>query len=302
MVVVAAALLAFWLTFRRRRRQRYEQARQNDPQLTPDQFRRRSHMSQAALAAEAERERRNIIRKSLISRSSGSLSYFGAAGEVAGLGEQPADEMEDSYRGVPLYQRQPVPRPPLQPQQPEEHEPHESDRLQEYADLGAPPPATAPFVPAPLNNASPPAPAPAAPAANNNNLHDDYKEWTASLRRHTSRVADRHPSLAEVAEESESDQREPLVGDRPASPPIPPRSRLRPLSMVALPDVTNVGFGSGVPPRQDSIASHTGGFMARQVHADPRNTAQPDAASPTSLYSVDFSQVGMGGRRNSAGR
>ncbi|CAK7199186.1 transcription initiation factor IIB [Sporothrix eucalyptigena] len=254
--VVAVAALAFWLTFRRRRRQRYEQARQNDPQLTPDQFRRRSHMSQQALALEAERERRAIIRKSLISRSSGSLSYMDGAPPATAA----APEMENvGYRGVPLgHQRQPV----VKPSQPGGEPPQPSVRDYDIPEG---------FYPEQINTAAAAVIPPSAVG-----LRDDYKEWESSIRRHTSRIAERHPSLAEVPEledQEEQAQRQPLVVrnnvDVENSPPIPPRSRLRPLSTADLP-------------------SQAVGFLPHQMHSNPFTMQNELATSPTSLYSVDF--------------
>ncbi|CAK7213699.1 transcription initiation factor IIB [Sporothrix bragantina] len=266
-VVAAIALLAFWWAFRRRRRQRYEQARQYDPQLTPDQFLgRRSHMSEAALTAEAERARRAIIRKSIMSRSSASLSFMEGTPAVV-----PSEAVDEGlgYRGVPLgHQRQPVAK-PLVPGGPSPTIPqtqtHDHDIPEGY-------------YPEPITTAADIPSAPAAPPAVG--LRDDYKEWTASLRRHTSRVAERHPSVVEEDREEEEQtqdeaQRQPLVvhnpDEVPDSPPIPPRSRLRPLSTADLP-------------------SQAIGFLP-QVHGDDvnngNNSTQADMTSPTSLYSVD---------------
>ncbi|CAK7235511.1 transcription initiation factor IIB [Sporothrix curviconia] len=281
--IAAVALLVFWWAFRRRRRQRYEQARQHDPQLTPGQFRRRSHMSEAALTAEAERARRALIRKSIISRSSGSLSVYEGAAGVAGAAaaDADADAVDESvgYRGVPLgHQRQPVAK-PLVPGGPPPPQPAQPTYDYEMPEGYYPEPVGASAAAA-AAAAVPTAPT-APPAVG---LRDEYKEWTASLRRHTSRVAERHPSVVEENQEEEEHeqeqtqdeaQRQPLVDSAAvASPPIPPRSRLRPLSTADLP-------------------SQAVGFLPR-MHNDNDHDNDHDN-NRTSLYSVDFQQPNASG-------
>ncbi|KAK3353342.1 hypothetical protein B0T25DRAFT_518427 [Lasiosphaeria hispida] len=202
LIVVTAFLVYALLSYNKRRQFRKEQ--EKDPYLTPNEFSRRRRMTAQDRVEEEEKQRVIMIRKSLASRSWGSMGGDSRRTSQISQTSQPNPPGPPSIR----VEMHPAEQHPAERHPAERHpaERHAEGRLAEERHLTED-----------MDEDDEPV-----------KLKDEWKAWEAGLRRERSMSGDRHPAASDVPDltmppqsrsRSRSPSRSPLLKQLPSTPP-----------------------------------------------------------------------------------